>query len=381
MRPPTKSTSATAKPFSLDRLLDLLVEGTRPVDADALATMLSLQNDGDLEAIRQSADRVRQQQVGEPVATESGCSLYLTNLCELAPRLYPYPKTPGDKGAYTLTLDDIDAVLELAGSRGLKRLYVSGGGFWPFLMIPGLEKPTLLKTYARLLTYIREKNPALRLEGFSPDEIDFLCVVSDRTERYVLEFLKDQGVVALGGHGVGVLADSVRRKISPKLATVKHWFEIVAIARQAGIPVTLKMEMGHHETLAQRVQHLLRVRAFLQKNPNAFSSIVPELFAKNPNAQPEWTGLQQAGSADRLKLQALIRLLLGDVCPAQQVFWQPDEINEAQECLQWGANDLGATDALARHAFVMGRSPKAILAPDFTEAELQKLIQETGRTR
>src|SRR5690606_10120527 len=118
---------------------------------------------------------------------------------------------------------------------------------------------------------------------------------------------------------------------------------------------------------------------FLQTHPGAFSLAVPELFSENSNAQPDWPGFQHAGHFDRLRLQAVVRLFLGDLIPNQQVFWQPDAVTEAQELLQWGANHVGGNNALAHHAFVMGHHPRDIFASDFTETELRGLAEEVGK--
>ncbi len=373
---PTPGSSRSAvKSLDTRSILGATLDGQELSPTGALH-LLGLTREDDLHRLREAADELRKQQTGDTVPFESGCSLYITNLCELSPTLYPYPRQPGDAGSCTLSIDEIDACLERAAYRQTERLYVSGGGFWPFLQIPGLEAPNLLKTYTRLCGYIREKAPQIALTGFSPDEVEFLCIVADRDERYVLEMLIDYGVQTLGGNGIEILHDRVRHLISPKKASVNRWLEITATAHRLGLPVIARIEAGPLETLQQRVSHMRQLRRFQQENPGAFSQIIPQMWTKAPpQAALPVPGLPNCKPTDRLKLSAVLRLFLGEAFPRQTVCWQPKGEAEAQDALQWGANSLGSTDALAYHVFLSGSRP----TEEYTASDFHRLITETGR--
>lgn len=349
---------------SVPSILDAALDERIPKAADALS-LLEIEKDADLGRLRDTAAELRQRQNQDKTPVEAGFSLFLTNLDELEPSIYGYSRKPGDTGAYTLTVDEIDARLEGARARKLERVYVSGGGYWSLLQVPGLESINILKTYARVVAHLHEQCPELAIAGFSPDEIDFLSVVSGRSERYILEMLRDQGLQKLGGHGAEILVDEVRRKISPRKAKVRRWFDIAASACRIDLPVTLKVEAGHFETLRDRITHLERVRKFLDKHPGAFSEVIPQM-----------SGPHEASRSDRQKLLAVIRLYLGDRIPRQHALWRLDEghaseriMEEAVDGFCWGADTLGSTDALAYQAFLAGSRQ----APDFSLSELQKL--------
>lgn len=375
-----RTPSNTLKPLKTRSILGAALDGKDISPAEALH-LLQLTKEDDLHRLREAADELRKRQVGDTIHYATGASLYITNLCELEPALYPYPRKPGDSQAYTLTIDDIDACLEQAIRRSEQRMYISAGGAWAYLQIPGLEAPHILKTYAKLLRHVREKAPSLHIEGFSPDEVDFLCVLSDRSERYILEMFQDYGLKTLGGHGVEILSNPVRQAISPKKATVKRWFEIAEAAYSLELPIIAKIEAGPVESLKQRIQHLSYLKAFQHTHAGAFSLLIPQLWnrppakpiPKSPGLMP---GLTQWGHTDRLKLAAVARLFLGEAIANQSVCWLPNAENEIQEALLWGANDAGATDALSYLAFLSGSR-----APDpLSESDLQRLINETGRT-
>jgi 2-iminoacetate synthase ThiH len=356
-------------------ILDAVEDGRALSFAEA-TFLLGITKEEEISRLKQVAETINQRHSRDSIYYETGASLFLTNLCEMAPTLYPYPRASGDQGAYTLTIDDIDAVLELVRSQKSSHLTLSGGGFWPVLCVPGLEAATVLKTHIKLMNYIREKNPELRLQGFSPDEIEFFCILNNRNERYVLELLMDHGLETLGGFGAEILVDRVRAQISPKKATVKRWLEIVATAYQLKLPVIARIEAGPMETVAQRVKHLAVLRDFQQKHPAAFQRLVPQMWTLRP-VQQSRSGAEVALTdyRHRLKLVSVTRLFLGEFIPVQQVGWLPDQVAEAQEALTGGANHVGSSDALTYIQFLGGnRKPK-----DMSESELESLIRETGK--
>ncbi|WP_373533363.1 radical SAM protein [Vampirovibrio sp.] len=363
-------------PLNTRSILDAAEDG-RVLSVPEAIHLLGITQEEELSRLRQVAETLKIRHSGESIGYETGTSLFLTNLCEMAPTLYPYPKQSGDAGAYTLTIDQIDAALELAQSRKVDHLTLSGGGFHSLLCLPGLEAATALKTYVKLMNHIREKMPGIRLQGFSPDEIEFLCILSNRNEPYILELLMDYGLQVLGGFGAEILVDRVRAQISPKKATVKRWLEIVSAAHQLRLPVIARMEAGPTETLAQRVQHLVVLRDFQQKHPHAFQQLVPQMW---PQTSAHFRGAEAdvrlTHHRHRLKLMAVTRLFLGELIPVQQVGWLPDQVAEAQEGLHWGGSHGGGTDALSYIQFLSDDHGQG---KDMLASELEGLIQEAGK--
>lgn len=363
------------KILNVRSILDAAEDG-RALTVNEAVCLLGITGNEEITRLRQVADKVRHRQTGDRVCYDTGVSLFLTNLCEMAPALYPYPKKNGEKGAYTLTIDHIDATLEQAQARNVRCLNLSGGGFWPTLCVPGLEAATALKTHVKILNHIREKLPTLHIQGFSPDEVEFLCILNSRNERYILELLMDHGLETLGGFGAELLVDSVRASLSPRKAKVKRWLEIVAAAHRLGLPVIARTEAGPMETLAQRVRHLDVIRRFQQKHPGAFKRLECQMWLQPPVQLKPTSDNSLTSHSHRLKLIALTRLYLGEVLPEQQTIWLPDQVEEAQEALSWGASHFGGTDTLAYFQFLSDVTGSASY---FAESELRDLIRETGK--
>lgn len=368
------------KPLNLNAIADSVLDGGK-LSTDEALFLLELKSSDDLRLLQQVAQEMMRQHT-RPVSypIESRYALILTNRCELKPSIYPYWGLKNEAGYFTLTIDDIDAVLEACRnehSQKIDGLSITGGGFSSTLQIPGMEKPTVLKTYQALMQYVLEKAPSLHISGFSPDEIDFLSVLSSRSPRYILDLLKDYGLKRLESYQIGILSDSVRQKISPKLTTVKHWFEIASHAHRIGLPIHITSQLGHLENLKQRLQHLERIQTFAQRYPESIYALTPQLLEINPKRQNEWPALVQP--ADRMKWLAVQRVFLGSEIPNQQSFWQvsaQSPQNEAQEGLTWGASSIGATHSLAYSSFLLGSHPESWLLPQLDWEELSQLQTE-----
>ncbi len=241
------------------------------------------------EGLWQCADAFRQRQTGSGeekdfVTCGVSTSLFLTNLCEMKPAFAAYPRSPGDPDAWILTIDDIDATLEqaiaLACAHPLQ-VSLTGGGYWPPLFIPGLEHAEVLRTYGLVLSHIRTRSPEALITGFSPDEIEFLHIVSGRSAGYVLDFLRDHGLDQLGGWGTELLDDAYRLRVSKKKASVKRWTDIAKLAHQRKIPVVARLESLPVDSRALRMKHLLVLRQLASTHHDLFSHFEPFVLEGN----------------------------------------------------------------------------------------------------
>jgi cyclic dehypoxanthinyl futalosine synthase len=100
---------------------------------------------------------------------------------------------------------------------------------------------------------------------------------------------------------------------------------------------TATMMFGHIETLAERIEHLERLRQ-LQDETGGFTAFICWSF------QPEHTQMADippAGSFEYLKTQAVSRLYL-DNFPNIQSSWVTQGLKIGQLALLFGANDMGS---------------------------------------
>jgi cyclic dehypoxanthinyl futalosine synthase len=115
------------------------------------------------------------------------------------------------------------------------------------------------------------------------------------------------------------------------------WLNVHRVWHELGGRSTATMMFGHIETLAERIEHLERLRQ-LQDETGGFTAFICWTF------QPDHTDMADvppAGSFDYLKTQAVSRLYLDNV-PNIQSSWVTQGLKMGQLALLFGANDMGS---------------------------------------
>jgi cyclic dehypoxanthinyl futalosine synthase len=153
----------------------------------------------------------------------------------------------------------------------------------------------------------------------------------------VLERLARAGLGSLPGGGGEILVDRVRKEITRGKVLTDDWLNVHREWHAVGGRSTATMMFGHVETLAERVEHLERIRE-LQDETGGLTAFICWSF------QPENTDLATippAGPFDYLRTQAVARLVLDNV-PHIQSSWVTQGREIGQLALLFGANDMGS---------------------------------------
>ena len=140
----------------------------------------------------------------------------------------------------------------------------------------------------------------------------------------------------------------------------------MAIAHELGLATTATMMFGHVETLADRLEHLQRLRD-QQDATGGFTAFICWTF------QPEHTRLraQPVGTAEYLRMQALARIFL-DNFENVQSSWVTQGPKIGQIALKYGANDFGSVMMEENVVSSAGTSFR-LNAP-----EIERLIRDMG---
>ncbi|HEX5470921.1 MAG TPA: hypothetical protein VFW73_03495, partial [Lacipirellulaceae bacterium] len=161
--------------------------------------------------------------------------------------------------------------------------------------------------------------------------------VSKLSLRTVLERLKVAGLGSLPGGGAEILVDRVRREITRGKVLTDDWLNVNRVWHELGGRSTATMMFGHVETLAERIEHLQRLRQ-LQDETGGFTAFICWTF------QPEHTDMAHvppAGAFEYLRTNAVARLYL-DNFPNIQSSWVTQGLKIGQLALLYGANDMGS---------------------------------------
>ena len=385
---------------SLDELLQKVWDGQRINAAEALR-LYSLP----LEELGALADRRRQLakkdsyngRGSEIVTYNVDRNVNYTNVCNVYCKFCAFYRTEKDDDAYVITLAELDKKIEETIAVGGNQMLMQGG-----------HHPKLTKQwYLDLLAHVKNKFPGFNIHGFSPSEfIHFRDVFNEPLEKIVADF-KAAGLGSIPGGGGEILVDRVRQRIAPLKAMSDDWLGVMDVAHRLGLFSSATMMFGHVETVADRIEHLERLRgqqdvslkrkaefeeaaavssfkfqvssetraaqnlkletSSLKPSPGHFTAFIAWTF------QAEHTKLRAptVGAHEYLRTQALSRIYL-DNFENIQSSWVTQGQDIGQVALKFGANDLGSimieenVVSQAGTTFRMG------------VADMQRLIRDLG---
>jgi FO synthase subunit 2 len=298
-----------------------------------------------IAAIAQTADRLRQKQVGDTVTYVINRNINFTNICEQHCSFCAFRRDSGEEGSFWLNTEQILAKTADAVAKEATEICMQGG-LNPLAKI----NDSSLAYYLRLVKTIKSNFPQLHLHAFSPQEIQFITREDGITYEEVIIALKEAGVGSMPGTAAEVLDDSVRKIICPEKINTATWLEIVSTAHRLGIPTTSTILSGHIETPKQQIQHLAKLRSLQQKAleqeyPAKITEfiILPFVGQEAPKPLRHRVGRDQPVLLDTLHLTAVARIFLGNYIPNHQPSWVKLGLDGAKEALRWGCNDIGGT--------------------------------------
>jgi cyclic dehypoxanthinyl futalosine synthase len=309
---------------SITKLLDKAVAGQRLSTNEGLQLIESR----DLTALGRAADAVTRRLHPESYRTYNiDRNINYTNVCSAVCDFCAFYRKPKSPEGYVLDRHEIFTKVQETVDLGGDQILMQGG------MNPDLP----IEWYEELLRDIKSRFPQVNLHAFSPPEIHALTKVAKLPLRTVLERLKAAGLGSLPGGGAEILVDRVRREMTRGKVLSDDWLDVCRVWHQLGGRGSATMMFGHIETLAERIEHLERLRQ-LQDETGGFTAFICWTF------QPDHTDLShvpRAGAFEYLKTQAVARLYLDNI-PNIQSSWVTQGLKIGQLALCYGANDRGS---------------------------------------
>lgn len=314
----------TTKRSSLQAILDKSVQGQRIDCAEALKLLES----SELSAIGRAAQAVTERLHPENFRTYNiDRNINYTNICTAVCDFCAFYRTPKSSEGYVLDRQELLAKIRETVELGGNQILMQGG----------LHPHFKLDWYEELLRDIKSSYPEVNIHGFSPPELHHFTKINKISIETVLERLKIAGLGSIPGGGAEILVDRVRSAITRGKVMTDDWLNVMRVWHKLGGISTATMMFGHAETLAERIEHLDRIRQ-LQDETHGFTAFICWTF------QPENTQMSHlppAGSFEYLKTQAVARLFLDNV-PNIQSSWVTQGLKIGQLAMLFGANDMGS---------------------------------------
>ncbi|MCY3023564.1 MAG: aminofutalosine synthase MqnE [Planctomycetota bacterium] len=285
-----------------------------------------------------------------------------SNYCTLACAFCSFYRRKGKDprpGGFELSVDEVLHQADEIARSGATEIHGVGA----------LHPEFPFRYYVDLLRAIRQRHPRVGLKFFTAVEIYHIGKVGGLSPREALLALQEAGLDTLPGGGAEILDDGVRSVICAGKETSAEWLALHRTAHQLGIRSNATMLYGHIETLAQRVDHMLRLRE-LQDDTGGFLAFVPLSYHPVNNVLKVEHG---PGAIDELRTHAIARLMLDNFAHVK-AYWVTLTIPVAQIALAYGASDFDGTVLQEKvHHMAGARSPQAL-----SVADLQRLICEAG---
>lgn len=274
------------------------------------------------------ADRVRERlHPGDVVTYIVDRNINYTNVCVADCGFCAFYRRPKHSEGYTLSFEQIGAKVDEAKALGAVQILMQGGHnpYIPF------------QWYLDLLGYLKRNHP-IHIHGFSPSEVDFFATLFRMEARTVVRELKAAGLDSIPGGGGEILVQRVRDIVAKKKAGADRWLEIMEIAHEEGMKTSVTMMYGIGETMAERVEHLLRVRE-VQRRTGGFTAFI--CWPLQPENTPTMSHMPKTDAVDYLRTVAFARTVLDNI-PNIQSSWVTMGMKIGQLALRFGCNDFGS---------------------------------------
>ncbi len=312
------------------------------------------------------ADQLRKKQVPHGKVTWIiDRNVNTTNVCIANCKFCNFYRVPGHPDAYITDISTYKTKIDQTFRYGGEQLLLQGG-----------HHPSLgLSFYTDLFRELKKLYPTLKLHALGPPEVAHITKLEKSTHAKVLAALKDAGLDSLPGAGAEILTDRVRRLISKGKCGSQEWLDIMHEAHMAGLTTSATMMFGHVETIAERFEHLVKLREVQSRKPEGakgFLAFIPWTFQDVDTLLTRIRGVHNLTTPEEyIRMIAMSRIMLPNVKNIQ-ASWLTVGKQTAQLCLQAGANDFGSI-------MIEENVVSAAGAPHrFTYKSIQEAISEAG---
>ncbi len=279
-----------------------------------------------------------------------------TNVCVADCKFCAFYRRPKHTEGYVLSFEEIGRKIDELKALGGVQILMQGGHnpYIPF------------EWYLDLLRYIKRNHP-IHIHAFSPSEIDFFAGRYGMTIEGVIRELVAVGLDSIPGGGGEILVQEVRDRVAKKKAGADRWLEVMETAHRLGLKTSVTMMYGLGESLADRIEHLFRVRE-VQARTGGFTAFI--CWPLQPE-HSEMAEMPRTDAVTYLRTQAIARIALQNV-PNIQASWVTMGPKIGQVALRFGANDFGSLMMEENVVSSAGTTYRMTLA------EMQRLIADAG---
>ena len=306
------------------------------------------------------ANIVRERKNGNRAYFNRNQHINYTNICNKGCNFCAFQRLPGEEGAYVYSPEEIREKMKATLDYFISEVH----------MVAGINPRLPYSYYLDILRAVKSVRPNIHIKAFTMVELAQIVKLSKKSVEETLEELKSAGLGSLPGGGAEILTDRVHKQIYKLKLSPQEWLNMQRAVHKAGLRSNATMLYGHIETIAERVEHLIKLRE-LQDETGGFQTFIPLAFHPDNTEMADLPGT--TGLLD-LRNLAVPRLML-DNFPHVKAFWIMVSPKIAQVSLSFGVDDMDGTVIEEKITHEAGATTPLGL----TREEIVRLIREAGR--
>lgn len=354
--------SALAERFVGRGLMDLY-EKVQADERLAYEDAVRLYRWPDLSAVGYLANIVRERMHGDRAYYVRNQHINYTNICNKFCKFCSFYAKKGGPTPYQMDMDEVRRKLLAHIDVPITEVH----------MVGGINPRLPYSYYLDLLRTVKEVRPDVHIKAFTAVELAEIARVAGKPMDDALRELMAAGLDSLPGGGIEILSDRVHQELFDRKLDGEEWMEIARAAARVGLTQYATMLYGHIETVEERADHLVKIRA-LQDETGHFVTMTPLSF------HPEGTELEDVPHPtgyDDLRNIALARLMLDNFSHIKS-FWIMNTPQVTQLALWYGADDVDGT--VHEYEITYKDGEQGNKQQVLTRRQMVRLIEEAGRT-
>ncbi|MBQ3172872.1 MAG: aminofutalosine synthase MqnE [Alistipes sp.] len=341
---------------NINEIADAVRRNERITTDDAI----TLWHDAPLWLLGELATARKRKASGENVYYNRNVHLEPTNICLFNCEFCSFRRREGDKDAWYLSLDEIEArAAELKGA-DITEVHIVGG----------VHPKHDLDTYCAMIHRVKRQLPNVTVKAYTAVEIFYMIRREGISVVEGLRRLKKAGMECIPGGGAEIFDAELRAQICPEKCSAEEWLAVHRAAHNMGIATNCTMLYGHIETIAQRVDHLDRLRK-LQDEAPGFDAFIPLKYHSRGNRLSE---AGECSTEEDMRTIAISRIFLDNI-PHIKAYWVSYGKATTEMALAFGADDIDGTIGDTTKIYSMAGG---IDRPTMSVAELEAMVTDAG---
>ena len=326
-----------------------------------------LWNQAPLWLLGKLADEKRRKTNGDALWYNRNIHIEPTNVCAFNCRFCSYRRGAEDPEAWDYTAEQMEDIARSYVGKGITEVHIVGG----------VHPEHDLWFYTDLIRRIKAILPLAAVKAYTAIELAYMIQKAGLAIGEGLAELKKAGMQAIPGGGAEIFDERLRAEICPEKGTADEWLAVHRAAHGLGIPTNATILYGHGETIAQRIDHMDRLRRLQDESASrtggeGFNAFIPLKYRARGNRMGE---RGEVSVVEDMRMLAMSRIFLDNI-PHIKAYWVMYGKSVAEMALAFGADDIDGTIDDTTKIYSMAGAEEE--SPRLSIGEIERMAAAAG---